>query len=322
MTTSENDRTRRFDALFAAHGPDVVAYCGWGAAHPDDAQDAVAEVFLVAWRRLDEVPRGDAARVWLYATARRVIANQRRAGRRRVALRERLAEESARQTPGREDAGPDRDEALVREALDMLRPPDREVLLLAEREGLTPEQIGAVLGCLAVTARGRLYRARRRFRAIFDALRTRDAASEPGRPAPAVSPSSAHRPALRPGHSMTGQTTRHLADGTTVYSGTVPAGVIARTQGHKEGQSIRVLPFGYVAHDEAAGPAAPLAVRLTVGADGVIRLIGVHWGNNSSAWDYTVAYSGLGHTPAPVAPENATTPQPINTSSPSPQPSQ
>jgi RNA polymerase sigma-70 factor (ECF subfamily) len=209
MATSEDDRTRRFDALFAAYGPDVVAYCGWRAAHLDDAQDAVAEVFLVAWRRLDEVPRGDAARVWLYATARRVIANQRRAGRRRLALRERLAEESARQTPDWADAGADGDEALVREALDTLWPPDREVLLLAEWEGLTPEQIGAVLGCLAVTARGRLYRARRRFRASFDALRTRDAASEaarpgrperPGHPAPAVPPSSAHRLPLRLGH--------------------------------------------------------------------------------------------------------------------------
>jgi hypothetical protein len=120
--------------------------------------------------------------------------------------------------------------------------------------------------------------------------------------------------------SMTGQTTRHLADGATVYSGTVPAGAIARTQGYKEGQSIRVLPFGYVAHDAAADPSAPLAVQLTVGADGLIRLISVHWGNTSSAWDYTVAYSGLGHTPAPVAPENATAPQPINTSSPGPLP--
>jgi RNA polymerase sigma-70 factor (ECF subfamily) len=208
MTPSENDRTQRFDALFAAYGPDIVAYCGWRAASADDAQDAVAEVFLVAWRRLDEVPHGDAARVWLYATARRVIANQRRAGRRRVALRERLADAGARQAPDRAEAGADGDEALVHEALDILRPSDREVLLLAEWEGLTPEQIGAVLGCLAVTARGRLYRARRRFRAIFDGLRTRDTTSEPGRPgrlgrlAPAISPGSAHRPPLRSGHGQ------------------------------------------------------------------------------------------------------------------------
>jgi RNA polymerase sigma-70 factor (ECF subfamily) len=183
MTTGGNDRTRRFDDLFAAYRQDIVAYCGWRAACADDAQDAVAEVFLAAWRRLDAVPRGDAARVWLYATARRVIANQRRAERRRVALRERLTEAGARQAPGWE-AGADGDEAFVREALDILRPLDREVLLLAEWEGLTPEQIGAVLGCLAVTARGRLYRARRRFRAIFDGLHARSTTSETGPPRP------------------------------------------------------------------------------------------------------------------------------------------
>lgn len=71
MTRSEDDRARRFDALFAAHSPDIVAYCGWRAANADDAQDAVSEVFLAAWRRLDELPGGDAARVWLYACARR-----------------------------------------------------------------------------------------------------------------------------------------------------------------------------------------------------------------------------------------------------------
>jgi DNA-directed RNA polymerase specialized sigma24 family protein len=55
----------------------------------------VSEVFLTAWRRLDDVPEGDAARIWLYATARKVIANQRRSARRRLALQERLAREPA-----------------------------------------------------------------------------------------------------------------------------------------------------------------------------------------------------------------------------------
>jgi DNA-directed RNA polymerase specialized sigma24 family protein len=48
--------------------------------------DAAADVFLSSWRRLDDLPDGDAARVWLYATARRVIANHQRSKRRRVAL--------------------------------------------------------------------------------------------------------------------------------------------------------------------------------------------------------------------------------------------
>jgi RNA polymerase sigma factor (sigma-70 family) len=167
-----NERTieskHRFDALFASYSRDIVAYCGWRAATPSDAQDAVAEVFLTAWRRLDDVPDGDEARVWLYATARRVIANQRRSSRRRSALQERLTVEAAA-TPDAAQ-GTDRNESLVHDVLARLAPRDREVLLLAEWEGLTPAQIGVVVGCLTVTARGRLHRARSRFRAMFEEL--------------------------------------------------------------------------------------------------------------------------------------------------------
>jgi RNA polymerase sigma factor (sigma-70 family) len=168
MDDRESERSGRFDTLFASYSSDIVAYCGWRAGSVSDAQDAVAEVFLTAWRRLDELPEGDAARVWLYATARRVIANQRRSSRRRVALHERLVLEAASAPP---ESPPDREEALVHEALRRLGPRDREVLLLAEWEGLSPAQIATVLGSPAVTARGRLHRARRRFRAVFEELR-------------------------------------------------------------------------------------------------------------------------------------------------------
>jgi RNA polymerase sigma-70 factor (ECF subfamily) len=168
----DHDRRRRFDALFAAHGPDIVAYCGWRADPVSDAQDAVAEVFLTAWRRLDELPEGDAARVWLYATARRVVANQRRATRRREALRERLAREPP--PAATEHPGPAGERALVRAALMQLAPGDREILLLAEWEDLAPGRIAEVLGCLTVTARGRLHRARHRFRVAFEALSAGD----------------------------------------------------------------------------------------------------------------------------------------------------
>jgi RNA polymerase sigma factor (sigma-70 family) len=161
------ERRRRFDDLFASYAADVVAYCGWRAASPSDAQDAVAEVFLTAWRRLDRVPDGDGARVWLYATARRVIANQRRSSRRRAALQERLTLIAPSAHGADSSAG---EEELVHEALRRLGPRDREVLLLAEWEDLSPAQIARVLGCLTVTARGRLHRARRRFRAVFEEL--------------------------------------------------------------------------------------------------------------------------------------------------------
>jgi hypothetical protein len=66
-----------------------------------------------------------------------------------------------------------------------------------------------------------------------------------------------------------------------------------------------VLPFGYVAHGEAADPAALLAIAVTVGEDGVVRSIVVQWGAGAASWAYTVTYSGLGTTPQLEAPADA-----------------
>jgi RNA polymerase sigma-70 factor (ECF subfamily) len=161
----ERERRERFDALFEAYHSDVFAYCRWRAGSATDAQDVVAEVFLAAWRRLDDVPGGEAGRVWLYAAARRAIANQRRSTRRRAALAERIALTAPSEVPP-SDPG----DSLVHEALRRLGPLDREILLLSEWEGLSPAQIAAVLRCAKVTARGRLHRARRRFRSAFEDL--------------------------------------------------------------------------------------------------------------------------------------------------------
>jgi hypothetical protein len=103
--------------------------------------------------------------------------------------------------------------------------------------------------------------------------------------------------------SASGLTTTDQSDGSTVYRGAVPAGQIARETGFKEGQAIRVFPFGYVAHDAAADPASPLDTAVTVGSDGVIREIALTWGT----WTYTVTYSDLGSTHPIIAPANAKT---------------
>jgi hypothetical protein len=98
-----------------------------------------------------------------------------------------------------------------------------------------------------------------------------------------------------------GLTTATRSDGSTVYRGKVAAGQIARETGFKEGQAIRVFPFGYVAHDAAADPASLLDTAVTVGADGVIRKFAVTWGT----WTYTVTYSDLGSSLPLIAPANA-----------------
>lgn len=104
---------------------------------------------------------------------------------------------------------------------------------------------------------------------------------------------------------MTGLTRQQLDAGSILYRGTVSAGLVATEAGFKEGEVIRVFPFGFVAHDEAADPAAPLHVAITVGADGLISQLAVEWGSAWSVWTYTVTYTDLGSTEPIAAPENA-----------------
>ncbi|HVO53245.1 MAG TPA: sigma-70 family RNA polymerase sigma factor [Solirubrobacterales bacterium] len=151
----------RFRKLYAAHLREVLAYAVRRTADAEDAADAVAEAFLVAWRRLPDVPPGDEARPWLYGVARRTLANQRRGEQRRHRLADRLRDDLA--AVAARSSGEERDERLE-SALDRLDPDDREILRLSAWEELTPSQAARVLGISAIAARSRLHRARRRLR--------------------------------------------------------------------------------------------------------------------------------------------------------------
>ena len=190
MTDAESQRTARFDELFRACVADIAAYCRWRTRSAADADDALAEVFLVAWRRLDDVPASAReARVWLYATARRVTANQHRAARRQMGLVDRIVQSRNREIPVPAITdGPDAQR--VRAALAQLSARDREALLLAEWEQLTSAQAARVMGCSEGSARGRLHRARKRFRAAFERLHPH-AANALHTPAPLARPALA-----------------------------------------------------------------------------------------------------------------------------------
>ena len=152
----------RFSDLYRDHARELLGYALRRSADPDDAADVVAETFLIAWRRLGEVPLDDEARLWLYGTARHVLANQDRGARRRDRLTERLREELRRQLPVHQARG---GRAPFLEALAGLREADRELLMLIGWEELTPTQAAQALGISPLAARTRLHRARRRLRA-------------------------------------------------------------------------------------------------------------------------------------------------------------
>lgn len=156
----------RFGQLYREQGRAILGYALRRVDDPEDAADVVAETFLVAWRRLGEVPVDAGARLWLYAVARRVIANLNRSERRRTRLGERLSETLRTELATRRAPSGEAAEAL--RAIGELGDEDRELLLLVSWEGLSPAQVAKVLGVSALAARSRLHRARRRLRALLE----------------------------------------------------------------------------------------------------------------------------------------------------------
>jgi RNA polymerase sigma factor (sigma-70 family) len=159
---ADSSRRERFRALYDGSYARLLGFALRRTRTVEDAADVVAETFLVAWRRLEDVPPGDEARLWLYGVARRVLANQRRGERRRERLEVRLLLEPSlgRPAPGAEESV---DLDAVAGAFARLPARDREVLELVAWEGLAPRDLSIVLGCSRVAARVRLHRARKRF---------------------------------------------------------------------------------------------------------------------------------------------------------------
>jgi RNA polymerase sigma factor (sigma-70 family) len=161
-----DERRQHFEAVYAANFGPVLGYVMRRTRNGDDAADVVAETFLTAWRRFDDVPPGDRARLWLYGVARRALANHYRGERRRSGLSDRLAGELAGVQCDPECTG---ELAGIGAAFRSLPDPDREILALVAWEGLDNGQVSAVLGCSRNAVRIRLHRARAKFRTAIDA---------------------------------------------------------------------------------------------------------------------------------------------------------
>lgn len=89
-TAVQVELEQRFETLVRRHSRPLLAYCLRRSTHAD-AHEAAADVFAVAWRKFDEMPDGDEALYWLFGVARRVLSNQARSRRRRLALNQRVA---------------------------------------------------------------------------------------------------------------------------------------------------------------------------------------------------------------------------------------
>ncbi len=166
---------QRYAAMYRRHVRAVHNYA-WRRVG-DAAADVVSETFLVAWRRMPELP-DDEELPWLLGVARRVVANAVRAQAREVRLdrhlRAALAAGVGVIEPDHAQVLCARDEALT--SLARLNPRDQEALQLVAWEGLEIRDAARVVGCSATAFAVRLHRARRRLAQLLDAGDDEDAA--------------------------------------------------------------------------------------------------------------------------------------------------
>jgi len=170
-----DERRMRFEELFRSHADAVRSYA-LRRTDPDEADDVVGETFLIAWRRLDDIPADTGP--WLLGVARRVLSNRRRSDHRVLSLSDRLAERERRKPSIATDDTELR--LTVEAALERLPEKEREALRLLAWDGLSTAQAAVALGCTRATLAVRVHRARRRLADIIDGHDAQGEAPERG----------------------------------------------------------------------------------------------------------------------------------------------
>lgn len=160
----------RFAELYERYGRRVYAYCR-RRTDVDRVDDAVADTFLTAWKRIEEVPKGDEALPWLYGVAYRVLSHQWRSASRRRRLDKKLTGIGLDFVSAPEEFIVQRHESRqVIEALDALKTTDQEILLLTTWEELSPADIAVALGISNGAVRQRLHEARKNLARQYNRL--------------------------------------------------------------------------------------------------------------------------------------------------------
>ena len=159
-------RRERFRILYNDLYDDLWRYVQRRSISTEEARDTLSEVFLVAWRRLEDVPEGNEARLWLFGVARNLVKTSWRKRKRSGDLVVRIGSEMS--TRGITDEELDNSGVLkIVKALQFLSENDQEILRLLAWENLSHKEISVVLGCSENAVAIRIRRARVRLMKVL-----------------------------------------------------------------------------------------------------------------------------------------------------------
>lgn len=131
---------------------------------PEDMDDCVQDVFLAVHRRLGDFEGRSSIQTWLFGISLMVVRNHRRRSRRKGGLAE-LPEELPDSWSQSPETHAQKLQAvrLVHHLLDQLEDGERELVVMADLQGMTVPEISEILGCNVNTIYSRLRVAREKF---------------------------------------------------------------------------------------------------------------------------------------------------------------
>ncbi|MFF5494989.1 RNA polymerase sigma factor [Streptomyces aquilus] len=151
-----------FALLVRRHAPVLIRLATSLLGTPSEAEDAVQDAFISAWRRLPEFQGRSSFGTWMYRIVTNRCLNVLRA-RRPVAPLEAAGDVAAAEhstSPARITESRDAVREL-REALDLLSPEQRACWVLRELDGRSYEFVADAVGISQEAVRARVFRARR-----------------------------------------------------------------------------------------------------------------------------------------------------------------
>lgn len=170
MNDFSSSDSARFAAIYQREHSDVLRFIARRLNPPDlaRAEDVAHETFLVAWRRLTEIPVNlNEARAWLFTVARNCLLNELRKGSKRAQLNVRIADTAA-------DAAAFSEPDAIGAKLDLtaawnrLDAGDQEVIALNYWDGLSSAEAAKVLGITGPNYRIKLHRARNNLKKLLE----------------------------------------------------------------------------------------------------------------------------------------------------------
>ncbi|MBX3115487.1 MAG: RNA polymerase sigma factor [Fimbriimonadaceae bacterium] len=156
-----------FQSLYEKYYDRVYAIAKGILLEADEASDAVQEIFTLVYKNLPRFDRRSKFSTWLF----RISVNRSIQSARRLKYKKHQTpySEAVESIPDHERPAEDAD-PRVAEGMSRLHPNDRAILTLFYWDELTLQEIADSLECSANAAKTRLFRARERFKQIYESL--------------------------------------------------------------------------------------------------------------------------------------------------------